>query len=146
MKSVVRISALILLAALSSMPQKAGQAQPAQTPAAAPDRQQKLAGLLKDVRDSNPRLRFAAAIGLATLGPEAEPALPALLEMLKDTNENLRLNVVLPLGKIGKAAVPVLTMALKDPSGAVRRQGVRGLGDVGAPAGDAAAPLCALLH
>ena len=83
------------------------------------------------VRDADPGTRYLAAKALGQIGDEAEAAVPVLLSALRDDDIFLRAGITGALIKIGYPAVPGLTMALFDPSNAVKRAACKALGKIG---------------
>ena len=81
------------------------------------------------------------------MGPAAQRAVPALTDVLKnDQFSPCRANYALALVKIerqaAKMAIPALIAVLDGPAdSAIRREAAKALGDIGAPAGDAAPAL-----
>jgi HEAT repeat protein len=79
-----------------------------------------LAMLLKN---SNPKVRAAAADAIAHLPGTPKSLIPELIPLLQDSNPSVRIYAVLALkkmGEFGKPAIPTLTALLKDESKPVR--------------------------
>ena len=98
-----------------------------------------LAALLKD---SEPRVRRAAASTLWGLGTRMGPAVPNLAETLRDPDPDVRLSAAMALESAGShasAAVPALIAALKDSEVQVRLYACKALGAAG-PSARAAIP------
>ena len=80
-------------------------------------------GLVAQLKDKDPNMRYSAARSLGQYGAEAKPAVPALVEALKDENAMVRSGAAYALGDIGPDAtdaVPALNQAANDPSKDVR--------------------------
>ena len=76
----------------------------------------KVAGLLKDLKSANPGTRAMAAMTLGKMGPSAKTAVSGLAEAVLDRNLNVRYFAAEALKAVGpeaKAAVPALTKALE---------------------------------
>ncbi len=105
--------------------------------------------LIQALDDTEPFVRFDAAMALQRIGPGAAPAVDALIEAVKrPENEqhlpmftlSIREQMVCTLGKIGpdaRAAVPVLKQLAQDERPNTRRFAIRALGDIGPDAKDA---------
>ncbi len=80
----------------------------------------KVEGLLKDLKNANPVTRVMAAMTLGKMGPTAKAAVPGLAEAVLDRNLNVRYfaaEALKALGPEAKAAVPALIKALDTFSG-----------------------------
>src|SRR5262245_26480929 len=104
--------------------------------------------LIKDLKDSDSKVREVAAEALWELGPKAAEAMPALVEVfLKDTDEGVSHMAALALKAIGPAAEPRLIRALASEKAEERARAAFMLGwlDNGNKKGPAVAPLMKLL-
>jgi hypothetical protein len=75
----------------------------------------KVEGLLKDLKSANPSTRVTAAMTLGKMGPGAKEAVPGLAEAVGDRDLNVRYYAAEALEAVGpgaKAAVPALIKAL----------------------------------
>jgi HEAT repeat protein len=75
----------------------------------------KVAGLLNDLKSANAGTRARAAMALGKMGPSAKAAVPGLAEAVVDRDLNVRYYAAEALGAVGpeaKAAVPALIKAL----------------------------------
>lgn len=97
---------------------------PSEKPTPVAGKQQKdtktVSGLVMRLRDSDPRVRYDAALQLAMMGDKT--AVPPLIKALGDKNPSVRQVCARALGDIGdNTAVPALTTALRsDPDQRVR--------------------------
>ena len=81
----------------------------------------KVEGLVRDLKNSNPGSRAMAAITLGKMGPSAKAAVPGLAEAVLDRDLNVRYcaaNALKAVGPGAKAAVPALIKALATFPGA----------------------------
>ena len=85
-------------------------------------------------KDSDMRVREAAAEALGKIGPEE---VPALIKALGDENSYVRSAAAEALGKIGPEAVPALIRALGDEDSSVRWRAAYTLGEIGPEAKEA---------
>ena len=90
--------------------------------------------LIKALGDENSYVRSAAAGALGKTGPEA---VPALIKALGDENSYVRSAAAEALGKIGPEAVPALIRALGDEDSSVRWRAAYTLGEIGPEAKEA---------
>ena len=84
--------------------------------------------------DVEPEVRFAAADGLAKIGPAADRASGALAATMGDENPHVRALAARALGKIGpgaKLAAGALAEATRDTVPLVRDEAARALGEIG---------------
>jgi HEAT repeat protein len=82
-----------------------------------------VSGLVAQLKDKDPNLRYSAARALGKYGPEAGPALPALVEALKDDSPMVRMGAAYALGDLGpdaRDALPALKQRANDPDRKVR--------------------------
>ena len=99
--------------------------------------------LVKQLKNSDPDLRRAAAKELGEAGSDAKPAITALAGALKDKDLFVRRFAAEALGKIGpdaKSAIKPLVEALNDPKKEVAQAAATALGQIGA-----AEPLAAMV-
>ena len=101
--------------------------------------------LIIKLKDSDWRVRKAAANALGNIGPAAKEAVPALIAALKNSNLIIQNSAKKALGKIGLEAVPALIAALKDSYWHVREAAADALGNIGPAAKDAVPALIAAL-
>ncbi len=90
--------------------------------------------LIKQLKDSDPDARRAAAKALAEAGGDARAAAPALLKALKDRDMFVRRFAAQALGEIGaepRRIVPGLKKALDDPRKEVQEAAAVALGKMG---------------
>jgi HEAT repeat protein len=92
------------------------------------------------------RIRWAAAEGLGTIGPDAKAALPALGRVLQDPDQTFGLIAAQSLAKIGKGSGPELAAAIKDANPRMRETVVLALGNTGTEAQSAAVALAEMLN
>jgi HEAT repeat protein len=92
------------------------------------------------------RIRWSAAEGLGTLGPDAKSAIPALGRLLSDTDQTFGLIAAQSLAKIGAGSGPELAAAVKDASPRMRETVVLALGKTGPEAQSAAVALAEMLN
>lgn len=131
--------------------------------------------LFRSIKDADPRVRVAVAMGLRGIGPlgrpvdepvapdalaevyvarnqarlEIEPVVNALAGMLGDRDANVRAAAALALGRIApdvKATAPKLLALLKDSNEGVRAAAVWALGDLDYANAPIAASLAGLLQ
>ncbi len=129
----------------------AGQAK--KKPAAEPIKDKKLAGLVKDFKHNDPKVRVAALQELEQMAQvrpsDVQPAVPYVFPVLKDPDAGVRRTAVTVLDILEadpKQFVPPLVELLKkDKDPGVRRAAVIAAGHVGPPAEAAIAPLEAIL-
>jgi HEAT repeat protein len=94
-------------------------------------------------RDTDPRVRSAAAVALADV--EGREALPSLLVAVEDDDPHVRQMALTALGEIGDArAAPRLARAVRDPRPEVRYQAIIAYARVATD--DAPAVIAALAH
>ena len=96
--------------------------------------------LLTLSRDTDGRLRWAAAGALGGLGASAAPALDRLLELIRDEDWSVREAAARALGGLGASAAPALDRLLeltRDEDRDVREAAARALGGLGASAAPA---------
>ena len=96
--------------------------------------------LLTLSRDTDDRLRRAAADVLGGLGASAAPALDRLLELIRDESWGVRQAAAEALGGLGASAAPALDRLLeltRDEDRGVRQAAARALGGLGATAAPA---------
>lgn len=112
-----------------------------------PVKDRRLAGLLRDFKSKDAKVRIAALQDLEQMAEvrpsDAKPALPAVLPLLKDPDANVRRLAILVLDTLEadpKVFVPPLVDILKkDKDGGVRYAAVVAVGHIG-PAAKAAVP------
>jgi HEAT repeat protein len=108
--------------------------------------------LMSTLKDSNRRVREAAAHALATIGKPALAELPDLIDIVGNESEDprVRAGIAEALGAArgadAKRVVPVLVAVMKDPDRWVREAAVLSLGKVGSPAEAAIPALIEALH
>jgi HEAT repeat protein len=93
-------------------------------------------GLVGQLKDKNPDMRYSAARALGRYGHEAGPAVPALVEALKDESPMVRMGAAYALGDIGpdaREAVAALQQASKDRDTKVRQAAAYALKRIEAP-------------
>jgi len=104
---------------------------------------------IQGLKDNNPNVRSAAAVGLGKIGPGAKEAVPALSAALaKDTDASVRSAAAWALGRIGPEALqalPALSAALEDTEEVVRSDAAQALGHIGPSAKEAVPALSAAL-
>ncbi len=105
--------------------------------------------LIKDAQATDEKLRQAAMLALARLGPAAAPVVPSLAILLKDPSVALRKLSLVLLGEIGPAsrsALPNLVAALSDSDNGVRAGAAHLLEQFGPEASEAVPALIANLR
>jgi HEAT repeat protein len=104
-----------------------------------------VASLIRELKDSNPKVRVSAAEDIGHRGAvrasDVKKAIPALVDVLKkDKDPTVRRAVALALGQVDPdpaLAVPALVAALKDKAPPVRIASATALGQLGDNAKDA---------
>jgi HEAT repeat protein len=91
---------------------------------------------VRELQDSNQKVRFSAALALGNIGPAAKDSVPALIDALKSNAGGLRQTAASALEKIGPAAVPALIDALKGKDEELRQVAALALGNIGPAAKD----------
>ncbi|MGB7443992.1 MAG: HEAT repeat domain-containing protein [Coleofasciculaceae cyanobacterium] len=105
-----------------------------------------IAPLIRQLTDSDFRVRHDAADAVVKIG---SPAVPALIEALNDENKQVRWRAASALGDIGaeaSSAVPTLIETLQDEDEYVRRIAAFSLGKIGSAATAAVPNLVEALH
>lgn len=92
------------------------------------------------------RIRWSAAEGLGTLGPDAKEAIPALGRVLNDSDQTFGLIAAQSLAKIGEGSGAELAAAIKDANPRMRETVVLALGRTGTEAQSAAVALAEMLN
>jgi HEAT repeat protein len=92
------------------------------------------------------RIRWAAAEGLGTIGPDAKEAIPALGRILQDRDQLFGFIAAHSLVEIGKGSGPELVAAIKDASPRMRETVVLGLARTGTEAQSVAVALAEMLN
>jgi HEAT repeat protein len=100
-------------------------------------------------KDSDPKIRSAAARAIGTLGPKAKSLIPDLFDALNDKELDVILNALSALGmmiEVSPTVLPELESRLNDSEVAVRAHVAGVLGHVGEPAKAAVPKLTAALR
>jgi HEAT repeat protein/beta-lactamase regulating signal transducer with metallopeptidase domain len=101
------------------------------------------------LRDTDPRIRGWAALGLQAMGPDAKPAIPALTSALDDEDPEVVAFVAAALGTVGTGndrVVPELIRTLRHEHWHCRHGAAVGLGRVGPAAKHALPDLVAVME
>src|SRR5262249_24008942 len=87
------------------------------------------------LKDEQPSLRAAGALGLGMIGPDAKDAVPALDKVLGDADSLVRVSAAQALGQIlkdeAKGIAPVLVRGVSDTPKAVRVRAAAAIGILG---------------
>ena len=88
-----------------------------------------IAGLIKQLNDSNPAVRRRAAMALGEIGPAARDAVEPLIRLFDDLDTCRVASIA--VGSIGGEALPQLKIALSDPNRSVRYYAIGSLSFMG---------------
>lgn len=109
------------------------------------DKKEPLPDGLKALRDSDPNVRYRAALILSRLGPTAKFAIPELREALKDKSPLVRVKVAEAIWQVERplpsVILPTLTAALTEKDAETRSAAADVLGLMGSKAAPATAAL-----
>jgi hypothetical protein len=112
-----------------------------------------VAPLIRALKDSRPNVRYAAADGLARIGPEANPAVDALASELADSDCGMEpppaAMAAYALGRIGPAAssaLPALRAAVLSPKHNVKCRAAWAVWRIGGKAEGLIEPLIQVVH
>ncbi len=79
-----------------------------------------LPALVREIHDTEWRIRQEVARTIGLMGAEARNAIPVLVDRMRDTDRRVSCEAISALGKIGTIAIPALVLALESKTSYIR--------------------------